>query len=412
MKKSSYISVVLMFILLPLFLRLWGLADFPSYRGDEAMHVPTAKNYVERGHLTPENWYQPPLRHILLYGSMKIFGDNPYGWRMRNVLLGTFSVFILFLLGKELFHDQRIAYTAALLLSLDPLHMLFSRSTFGGIPALFFILICIYSTVRYIKGSIHSLFVSGVFLGLALSMKQYYIPALFTLIAFTIICKHRDGTLSRSTVIHILLAFLVLPISVYILTFYAWLGRGYTLPEFFQLQVNAYRAHQGLTVENFHSFLAVSSSPWVWFVKPIIYGFQIKTEGIWGQFHIFMNNWPVWVLTVPSTLYVAYLMWRKKDRYVSLIFIVFVLSYLQLLLLKRPLFLYSSIPLLPFALLIIAFTVVTVINKYQKKVLYFRIVCSFIVVWGLYLYPLATDKSVPLFLYAPLLAKTKIFYPF
>jgi len=57
--------------------RFIGLGSMSSFQGDEALHSVSAVNYSEQGYFGPDNWYHPPLKHILLYGSIRVFGDNP-----------------------------------------------------------------------------------------------------------------------------------------------------------------------------------------------------------------------------------------------------------------------------------------------------------------------------------------------
>jgi len=63
------------------------------------------------------------LKYHLLNASMKVWGDNPAGWRMRNVIFGSLSVAVLFLIGIELFSSVRVAGLAAAFLAFDPLHL-------------------------------------------------------------------------------------------------------------------------------------------------------------------------------------------------------------------------------------------------------------------------------------------------
>ena len=226
MRKAVEKSALPALLVFSLLLRLWGVADIGSYTGDEPMHIPTAKNYVSRGHLTPENWYHPPLNHLLNYGSMALFGDNPYGWRMKNVLFGTLSVAAIYVLGRKLFSGSRVPFAAALLLALDPLNLIFSRSSYGEVPAMFFTMSAVYCAIRYAAGSTLSGLLAGLSLGLALAIKWYYLPSLPTLVGFVIYCRYKEGDMKFSALVNVFHLFFVLPLGVYLLTFYAWFGRG------------------------------------------------------------------------------------------------------------------------------------------------------------------------------------------
>ena len=39
----------------------------------------------------------------MTYAAIRLFGDDPYGWRLRNVVFGAGTVAVEFLLGEALF---------------------------------------------------------------------------------------------------------------------------------------------------------------------------------------------------------------------------------------------------------------------------------------------------------------------
>lgn len=405
-------QILFVFLLLPFLMRFWGVGDELSHRGDEGIHVPTAKNYVERGHLVPQNWYHPPLSHLTLHGSVKLAGDNPYGWRMRNVVFGALSVLLFFMLAGELFNDFRKAWLAGLLLSLDPLHILISRSTFGEIVALCFVIVSILAFKRYMEGRRGFLLIAGGCLGLAVATKWYYAPVLAALFMYSLYLEIGKNGFKPWKVLHLLFVFVVLPISLYLLTFYAWFGRGYGLTEFMQMQLDAYRGLQALKIEEFDhaQALAASSSPWEWFAKPIFIGFG-GGVGEWRRLVMFMNNPPVWLLTFPAIAFVAYRWWKERDRGLLLLLLLFIASYGQFVIVERPTFLYSALVCLPFALLAVAHMTVSMFDRMKIAPVYFRMLLVLLTLWGIYLYPLVTGISVPASLYTSVIAFAKIFNP-
>jgi len=410
MKKYIDKYAILIIILFSFIVRFWGIADVKYLITDERAHVPAAKNYCQTGHSAPDNFWHPPLKYIILYGSIKIFGDNPYGWRMRYVIFGTLAVMILFFLGKELFPDIRIAYLAAVFLSLDPLHLLSSRASFDEIPAAFFFLMGIYAVIRYIKGSDNFLVIAGLCLGLSISIKWYSVPALFILMLFSLIYKTKEKGWSSASAADIFAVFIILPLSIYILCFFAWFGRGYNLLEFVQRQFDAYRDMQAMTLRDFEYWDPRDKGlPLEWFIKPIIFGGSLKNmPGTWMRYHIFMNNFPLLIFTLPSLLYTAYHIIKHRDRYISLFFILFAAVYLPLLIVKRPVFIYSSTMLLPFVFLFISFSAVSFHDKLGKNAWYVKLLLAILILWSFYLYPLIAGMPVPDFLYAPLLAMGNI----
>lgn len=69
----------------------------------------------------------PPGYYLLLAGWVRLFGDSEAAVRGLSAVLGTLSVLLIFLLGRELM-GRRVGQTAALLLALSPLHVYYSRN--------------------------------------------------------------------------------------------------------------------------------------------------------------------------------------------------------------------------------------------------------------------------------------------
>ncbi|HSN16123.1 MAG TPA: glycosyltransferase family 39 protein, partial [Anaeromyxobacteraceae bacterium] len=121
MDRRDLIAILLLFAL-AFGLRFSGVTDPPSRWGDEQEHVPAATHYWSQGHFDPNLWEHPPLRHLLLYGFLQLFGDNPYGWRMRNVLFGALAAVLVYLLARSTGGPRLAAGVAGLLMATDPLH--------------------------------------------------------------------------------------------------------------------------------------------------------------------------------------------------------------------------------------------------------------------------------------------------
>jgi len=59
---------------------------------------------------------------------------------MRNVLFGSMQIFVLFMLARAAFDSFKIAAISSVLLLLDPLHIIISRSSLEDPPAVLFLL--------------------------------------------------------------------------------------------------------------------------------------------------------------------------------------------------------------------------------------------------------------------------------
>jgi dolichyl-phosphate-mannose--protein O-mannosyl transferase len=90
--------------------------------------------------------------------------------------------------------------------------------------------------------------------------------------------------------------------------------------------------------------------------------------------------------------------------------LLFAASYALFLLVKRPAFVYSASPLLPFAFTAVAAALGLAADRLgpRRGPWAFRLVAALALAWNLYLYPLASAKQVPLAPYAPILERAEL----
>ncbi|HEY6872953.1 MAG TPA: glycosyltransferase family 39 protein [Geobacteraceae bacterium] len=376
------------------------------------MDIPASENYVAAGQFTPEFWFHPPLNYFLLQGSMKTFGDNPYGWRMKNVLAGSLSAAALFLLALELCADARVACAASMLLAIDPLHVFMSRTVLVEVSAVFFCTLCLYFSLRYFRGSTRSPVPAGFFLGLCVASRWYYLVCVICLFAFAVFKTFQEKRWRWLNIGHLFSAWVLLPLGMYLLAFAPWFSRGHTLSEFLQMQLDAYRELQSLDLQWFASdFLRSSpSSPWGWFLRPLIDGGLVRRDGGLGQFFVFMNDPPVWLLTFPAAVFMGHRAWKERNRSLAGFVILFLAMYGQFVVVRRPIFLYSSVTFLPFVCILAAFLVVSLMERWRASAWHYGVAMGAIASWGLYLYPLVTGRFVPVSLYVPLFAMGNVHF--
>ncbi len=400
--------LILVLSLLTVELRIWRLDVVPTFRDSEIYLVPAAYNYDVTGQETPDNWYLTPLRHIIMQWSIAVFGNNPYGWRMRNAIFGVMGVLLIYLIAKRIFEDRKTAFLAALLLSLDALYLRYSRASHGEIMAVVFILSALYCVLRYSGRSMLPLLGAGVFLGLANAVKWYFLPAQLILLILIISRIYRMKKPSLQPILAAVLAFTILPFSIYALTFYNWFGRGFGLSDFIAFHSDAYRVMQGLTLEAVPGFypemIKHSGNFSGWFLRPVIFGYQNWSDGKTGVYDIVMNNFPLVLLVLPAVLFLLYKSIRTRSESKLLVAVLFLSTYLQFLLAKRPIWIYSAIPLLPFGYLAVAFLAASILEKIKHSSRLFLFLTAVIILYGLYLFPFINSFPVSEALYAPLRA--------
>lgn len=391
MKRNEIILICLLF-LLAFGLRCYDIS-YPSFRwGDEMAHVPAGTNYWVNGQFEPDNWEHPPLRHVIMYGFLQVFGDNPYGWRMRNILFGAAAAVLTYLFAREVSGRRKAALLAGLLLATDPLHVVMSRYTFEEVYGGAFFLAAIVLYQRHNQRS-SWLMASAFFMGCALATKWYYVPC-WLLIYLLILQKNQNYRDIRSA-LFITSTYLFIPLSVFIGSYYLWFGRGYAFKEFLEFILDAYHSLQTYRPESYNPdmvFLSHSSAL-EWFIRSVTVGQGTFIGADRGEFILYMNSLPIWILTLPSLICLAIMAARRRCAGLALPVLLFLVNYSLFIMVKRPTFIYSAAPLLPFAFTAIACCVSELAERYGVRL--YHLALGAMLAWNLYLYPLATAKQVP-----------------
>lgn len=372
-------------------LRFYDCANPPTKWMDEPYHVQAASNYWHNGQFEPDHWEHPPLRPIMLYVFLQVFGDNPYGWRMRNILFGSAAAALTFLFALGTSSSRKTALLAGLLIATDPLHIALSRHTFCEIYSAAFFLAAVVLFVWHKERS-SWLMLSAFFVGCAIATKWYYFPAWLLLILLALY-ENRNYR-HPSNIIFVTSTYLLIPFMIYTLAFYNWFGRGYSYAEFIEHITNIFTSLQQYTAGNYMSGMVFIThlSAGEWFTNPIVLGEGRYSSTGTGEFILFSNNLPIWILTIPSIIFMLGISLRNKSLRLALPALLFCSSYMLYLFVNRPAFLYSVVPLLPYAFTAIAFTISQSAERYGTRIYYGALIV--ILAWNMYLYPLATRKTV------------------
>jgi len=82
----------------------------------------------------------PPLGKWIIALGIKIFGDNSIGWRFMLALAGVISVLIVTRTARRMFRSTVLGCTAGLLMTLDGMHFVLSRTAILDMFVMFFVL--------------------------------------------------------------------------------------------------------------------------------------------------------------------------------------------------------------------------------------------------------------------------------
>lgn len=180
--------LLILIIIVAAVLRLYHLnSDPPSLNWDEAAIGWNAKTIFhtrrdEYGTRLPLSFksfgdYKAPVYIYLTAPLVGFFGLNPLTVRLLSVFSGIFSVYIFFLLVKELLpQSKKLAVLSAGLLAVCPWHVLLSRPAFEPNLALFFILL---GTYLFLKSLVKPKYLSLSALSFTLSIYTYHSPKIF-----------------------------------------------------------------------------------------------------------------------------------------------------------------------------------------------------------------------------------------
>ena len=159
-KKEFKISNLLIILILVIasILRLWNISKVPvSLFSDELdigyqaySIIKTGKDYMGNPWPLAFQSYADARTPLYIYSaipSVYFFGITPLGVRFPAILFGVLGILALYLLISEI-SDRRIAIIAAILLSLSPWHIQYSRAAFEVTELLFFLLIGLYFFFR------------------------------------------------------------------------------------------------------------------------------------------------------------------------------------------------------------------------------------------------------------------------
>lgn len=149
------------------------------------------------------NDYRPSLYIFLTIPFIKFFGLNEFSTRLPAAIIGILTVLVIFYLAKEIF-GKKVALISALLLSISPWHIQFSRIAFEAILLPFlFSLAVLFFIKSFTKANY--LILSAVIFALSLHTYQaarVFVPLyLLGLIIFywQHLWKHRKTTLIALT---------------------------------------------------------------------------------------------------------------------------------------------------------------------------------------------------------------------
>ncbi len=118
LKRWQYLGIAV--IVVASFVLHMGLIMRPAEPlFDEVHYVNDARYFLETGDTNREE--HVPLGKLLVAGGIQLFGDNPIGWRLIAILMGTASVLLFYLICRRLKLPEAVCYLATFFFAFENL---------------------------------------------------------------------------------------------------------------------------------------------------------------------------------------------------------------------------------------------------------------------------------------------------
>jgi dolichyl-phosphate-mannose-protein mannosyltransferase len=316
---------------------------------------------------------QPPVGKLLIAVGEWIYGLTPLGWRVAPALFGTLAVLVMCRVARRFTRSTLLGCVAGLLLSLDGLEFVLSRTGILDIFLMFFVLAAFGALLvdrDVSRARLASAIVlqpgdeagpglgirkwrvaAGVLIGLACASKQY---AAWYVLAFIGVCIAWDLGARRAAGLReyvrgalvrdgkwLPVTLIVVPVVTYVATWSGWLitstgydrnyaqQHGITTPvisalySLFEYHKSMLQFATGLSVR--HPY---ESQPWDWFVisRPVAFYYQCFTSGagtqvcpakytgpMYSSEVLAIGNPAIWWVSIPVILFCLGWWFTRRD---------------------------------------------------------------------------------------------------
>ncbi len=298
---------------------------------DEVYYVPAAQTMLSGEKCAPFqvncNLEHPFLSKAFIAAGIAVFGNGTFGWRIFNVILGTFSIPVLFGLCWTVTKNERLSLYAAFLLAFETLFFVHSSIAVIDVGAIFFSLLGFlfyFAKARLWKLSHVSL--AGIAFGVAVLCKETAALLFIMLIYYHLFyAEGNRGAVARSTAVLCAWTFLVFAVGMQIYdgAFGAGTATTFIGQTYFIL---GYGASFVMTPTNRGWLDSVFNTPitplnWVTYYSPVVYlvttvkvtaasgNYSYASAGYYGV----TSQIEVWLVYLWGA-YTVYLWWKTKGK--------------------------------------------------------------------------------------------------
>jgi len=296
---------------------------------DEVYYVPAAQTMLSGEKCAPYadncNLEHPFLSKAFIAAGIAIFGNDTFGWRIFEVILGTLSIPVLFGICLTITRNQRLSLYAAFLLAFETLFFAHSSIAVIDVGAIFFGLLGFlfyFAKVRWWRFGTMSL--TGVAFGLAALCKEtaiFLFVVLFLYHLFLAEGNRREIAVSTTKLALSVLVVFVVGLQIYDGAFGSGVATSFVGQVEFILRYGASLTMTPTSQGWIDSVLKGPITPWNWvtYYSPIGYlitnvsvssgtsSYSYVSAGYYGV----TNQFEVWLVYLWGA-YTAYLWWKTR----------------------------------------------------------------------------------------------------
>ena len=384
-KKDFFLLFIILTVNLSFRLYRLDYGQGPIF-DEKAYYLDAARSYIEDR--DDPNIEHPPLGKILIASGIRIFGDNPYGWRLPSLIFSLFGIALTYLLAKELFVGKFVPVLSAGLLSIDNLFFIHSRLAVPEMFLLTFSLGVMFFLWRYFReGRGVDLWLMALSFGGGLATKWTIVFLLPTVFFFLYRRGGRRSLLKESILL------LTVSSILYLAVYFPYIRR-HSFWRFIALQQTMFGFWKNFEAKaNFDPVSYFLNHAVVWIFNPG-WNYDVRIEG--GRIAVINALFNPVLYWVSLYFVVKMVFSRRRGGDLKNLFLIFPIAanFLPWLLVKRVQYLYYFLSALPFLCLITACQLESIWRKnlegrYKAAWVMITAVAAFIV-----FYPMSSSLPV------------------
>lgn len=378
---KNYLFWVILLVVFSLIIKLVNL-NCPDWQiFDEIYYYNFAKDYLNNNYFFDVH---PPLGKLFISLGIFIFKGSLFGARFFQVLASSSIIYIIYLLVNKLFKNKTIAFFAAILMFFETSMFVEGRYALINIFIVFFTLISFYYFVNFIENKkINFFYLSLFFTSLAISVKWTATINLLIYFIFILIDKNTRNILIDNILKNIFKFIFWIFVSLFLPYLIIFLPDYFKGEKFISWHYNAYMFHKNLI--SHHPY---ASSWYKWFLdlRPVWFEYRETPDKLVLGIIEYGNPF----IIIASTISFLHVLIKEKfyqNKFLFLIIISVFANIIPWILIKREAFFYHFIPILPFMLIILSYTLFKIFQNKKIRILFY-IYFAFIIFFFLWFWPL------------------------